>query len=621
MRILGVCVLLTCAGALCTAAPVLGDVIHRKDGGKIEGKIIAQTETEVRIATKYGVQSVPREIIKKIETTPTPLETYRQMLAAIPQGNADDHYQLGRWCKEQKLAAKARLQFREALKHDPGHHGARVELGYVYHGGRWVHVNELKDLIEQKGYVPYNGRLISKEEYEVLKAEEESEESEGESEEEEEEETGVEEEEQEDPGVPWYEAYDLKTSHYVIHTNLGKKPARRYTKLMEELHDEYRRAFRGYKPKTKGKLSVWLFRSQQDFMQETGRRHDVGGYYDAQAKRVVSYRGMFGSGTTDTVLAREGCHQYLDSIMTNMGAAPAWIVEGFAVYFESAKVSDIGVVKMGRLPRERLIQLKADMAQGKFIPVSQLIRRNRNRFGTTEQAHAWSLIFFMMKKGSGRYSKALSQFFDMCVNYGVSTTGGGRAGRRRSRVNLAAEFEKLIGDIQAFEDAWRRCISGMKVPPAGEVKGDTFTSQAMGFEITKPSGWVFVSEGSQTGFQTGASKKSSKFEVAVFANSASQDAKAFASRMRGNLRRAYAKVDMEDTTVSGLPGAQLTYSDENRRSGRYGTPSGAVNKYRVVVIATSQRIYLITFQAFASTFDADLPEFQQALKSFKLTKK
>jgi len=141
----------------------------------------------------------------------------------------------------------------------------------------------------------------------------------------------------------------------------------------------------------------------------------------------------------------------------------------------------------------------------------------------------------------------------------------------------------------------------------------------MGFEITKPSGWTFISEGSGAGFQTGASKSNSKFEVFVYANSAGQDSKAFASQLRSNLLRKYAKVDLKDSQVSGHQAAELLYSDENLRGGQSaGVGGGAVWKYRSVVIAYSEKIFVITFQAFASMFDQDVPDFEKALGSLKL---
>ncbi len=617
IRVVGIAV---CVLILGLATAGLCDVIHLKDGGKIEGKVISESEKEVRIVTKYGVQSIPRENIKDVEKTPPALEIYKQKLSEIKEGDAEGHYQLGLWCKEEGLTTQAGFQFREALKFDPGHHGARVEMGYVYYGGRWVHTDELKELMEKKNLVAHEGRLMSKEEYEKLTGTEEPEKIESEPEKdkpEEEAKPGAEETKPE--GVPWHEAYDVSTSHYKIRTNVDKKTSKRYKKLMEEMHSEYRKAFKGYKPKTKGKYSVWIFRNQQDFMQETGRGQNVGGFYDAQTKRVSSYRGVFGSGTTDAVLALEGCHQYLDSIMTDMGTAPAWIVEGFAVYFESARASETGSVKMEKVPRDRLMELKSAISNNKFIRLDQLIRRSRSRFGRVEQAHAWSLIYFMTKTG-GKYGKILSTFFEKCANY--VPTGGGRS---RSRVNLAAEFEKLIGDKQVFEDAWRRFISGLKVPPTGEIKGDTFKSDAMGFEITKPPDWTFVTEGGQPGFQIGATKKNSKFEVVVVANSSSQDAKTYASGKKATLSRSYSKVEQKELDIGGLKAAELVYSDETRRSGRRFGPggnapnTGTVNKYRVVVVTTADRVFIITFQAFASIYDADAPEFEQAVQSFKLS--
>jgi predicted Zn-dependent protease len=228
----------------------------------------------------------------------------------------------------------------------------------------------------------------------------------------------------------------------------------------------------------------------------------------------------------------------------------------------------------------------------------------------------------MMKSGS-KYGAILSQFFDKCVNYiaagGAAGGGRGPGGRGPGRVNLANEFETLIGDVQAFQDGWSRFISGLSVPPAGEVSGNTFTSDTMGFEITKPAGWSFINEGSAAGFQTGATKSNSKFEVMVYANSGAADAKTFATQWRSQLLRNYVTVDLKDAAVGSLQAAELTYSDENRR----GQPAGAtaVYKYKTVIIATSDRIYMISFQAFASVYDQDAPEFDQAVQSFKLSSK
>ena len=156
------------ASLLIVAVPAFADIIHLKDGGQIEGKVISESETEVQLATKYGVQSIPMEQVKSIEKTPTIREIYRRKLDELQSDEPDSHYQLGLWCKEQGLDSEAKLQFREALKLDPDHHGSRVELGYVFYGGKWVHTDEISELIEEKGYVVHDGRLMTKEEYDVL---------------------------------------------------------------------------------------------------------------------------------------------------------------------------------------------------------------------------------------------------------------------------------------------------------------------------------------------------------------------------------------------------------------------------------------------------------------------
>jgi hypothetical protein len=617
--------------ALLISAAALADAVYLKEGGKLEGKIVSESETELKIATKFGIQTVPKESVARTEQTPTVLEEYESRRKEIAQDDAEGHYQLALWCRENGLLSKYNLELRDAILTDPNHEGARVELGYVFYGGRWVHTSSLEQLFKEKNLVAYKGRVITREEYAKRIAEEAPKQPE----------TPAPEQtkppqlpEQEDPGVLWEEAFKIPSAHYIVKCNCARKRAERYSRLMEELYSKYRKAFSGYSVRIKGRSQVWVFRNQQEFMTETGRAQDVGGYYDPLAKIVATYRGQYGTaGNTDSVLARQGCYQYLDLIMADLENAPAWLVEGFACTFESYEISESGRVTETSVPRELLILLQQSFEKGSYIKVTDIIRRGKQRFTKQEEAHAWGLVHYMKKSGS-KNADILNRYLKSAAGY--SATGaqaqpqqpsqprqpaspGQPAQPRQSgrQPSLAEQFEQIVGDMNAFEAAWKKWILKLEVPPPGEISGNTFKSSKFRFEIAKPADWAFETAGSQVGFQVSAIKKNSKLSVFVFANPSSQDAKTIAEQREQQLRREYAKVEKNETTIGGEPAIELTFSDEDKRQ-KFAGDTSAVKKYKYVFIASKEFVFMLVSECFAATFAEDAKTLDQIAATFKL---
>jgi hypothetical protein len=616
--------------ALIISVPAFADAVYLKEGGKVEGKVISESETELKIATKFGIQTIPKESIAKIEQTPTILEQYEAKRKDIAEDDAEGHYQLALWCKENGLLTRYNLELRDAILIDPNHEGARIELGYVFYGGKWVHTSSLEQLFKEKNLVAYKGRVITREEYAKRIAEEAPKQPE----------TAAPEPtkvaklpEQEDPGVFWEEASKLTSAHYTLKSNCGRKMAERYLRLMEELYSKYRRVFGGYSVRTKSRSPVWVFRNQQEFMNETGRAQDVGGYYDPESKIVATYRGPYGTaGNTDGVLARQACYQYLDLIMADLQNAPAWLVEGFACTFESCEISESGRVTETTVPRELLILLQQSFERGNSIKVADIVRRGRQRFSKQEEAHAWGLVHYLRKSGS-KNAEILNQYFKSAVDY--SATGAqtqpqprqpaspGQTGQPRQSgrpLSLAEQFEQLVGDMDAFEASWKKWILKLEVPPPGEISGNTFKSSRFRFEIAKPPDWTFETAGNQVGLQVSALKKNSKLSVFVFANPSSQDAKTIAGQREQQLQREYAKIEKNETTIGGEPAIELIFSDEDKRQ-KFAGDTTTVKKYKYIFIASKEFVFMLVSECFAVTFAEDIKTLDQIAATFKLLTK
>jgi len=147
------------AALACLALPALGDVVHLKSGGSIEGQIVA-TPTGVIVKLPAGDIAIPSDTIARIEKKESLLDQYQQRAAAIKVPDPEAHYQLGVWAYMGGLKLHAQDEFRKAIALNPNHIGARQALGYRYEGGRWVTEDEE---MQARGFVRHEGQWMTPE--------------------------------------------------------------------------------------------------------------------------------------------------------------------------------------------------------------------------------------------------------------------------------------------------------------------------------------------------------------------------------------------------------------------------------------------------------------------------
>jgi RNase P/RNase MRP subunit p29 len=122
-------------------------VIELKNGDKIEGEILEESDTAIKVKTAYGPLTIPRSQIAKITKA-----------AARPSGEileksralADKHYELAMWAKENELEDEMKEHLEAAIELYPDHEKARAALGYVKKDGKWVKNTETKEPVEPK---------------------------------------------------------------------------------------------------------------------------------------------------------------------------------------------------------------------------------------------------------------------------------------------------------------------------------------------------------------------------------------------------------------------------------------------------------------------------------------
>lgn len=448
-------VLAILALALAAAAPAArADVVYLEGGGKIRGEIIEETPTQVIVRTPVGSTHVIRRgEIARIERDRNPDQEFDARWKALPTGDANGFFELGKFAKAKGLKEKAERAFNQAISIDPDHAGAREALGHRKHKGRWYDEAGYKKAVE--GLVEWNGQWVTPEDRDLLEqgfvknsqgqwvrkedlARQEQERRDAERAERERIAQGSRREEKPEKrddklagGTPttsrpakvvevepedtaWYDDHatvmswkdaeqkPYESEFYYIYTNIKPEYAKRYGRMLDVYARKFMRVFNA-EENIKGKIQkskIYIYPDQAAFMQHERMGEGVGGYYMPGAKYVKCFHGRFGpTGTTRTVLTHEATHQFEDLVLAGkMGNAPIWIIEGFAVFFESARWNGKDV-DIGHVPRDRLENLKRGIQANQYIPLPELIRTEHAAFTGYHYAHAWSVIYYMLYGG------------------------------------------------------------------------------------------------------------------------------------------------------------------------------------------------------------------------------
>ncbi|MHC4662028.1 MAG: tetratricopeptide repeat protein [Planctomycetota bacterium] len=638
-------------------APGYADTVTTYDGRKIRGEIIEETKDHVKVKTKFGgTITVERYDIAKIERDKEkkkeePVAKSRKLMnqykdrlqRAEKEDRANAFHELGEWCDREGLKDQAIKAYERALELDPYFVPAHRALGHILIEGNWMTEKEA----EAKGYVKNSkGRWVSKEtlaDKEKKKLEAERREAQ----------KAEEKKKKEYEGVPWDQRHIIKTEHYEIHCNSTRKQAEAYSKIMEALFAKYAHVFRALKPE-KRRSRVYINRNQREFMEMWRKPMGVGGFYRPDSRDLYSYHGSFGvTGTTLTVLAHEGCHQFqhlfVKGDMYQFATMPIWCLEGMAVIFEAAEVSRTGKVKLEGPSPDRIKQLQQMIPDEKHITLREMLDTPRMQFGgshyNTAGAFTWWLLKTSKKK---RYLALYEKYLLNCVDR--AQRDGGRSAQRAGPGfggGEAAPFEALAQEIagknlEDLEKEWRKYVLKIRLPKLGRLSGDTYKSKELGFEITRPSrkweskkekelsaGTICCFEIPIPGAKKDDENKSyAQFSVVSYGNSlgttADESLESWEDDVKRNLeqQKRYVKdtskhvtdfkvVEKKKMVISGYDAAMFLYEIK--------IPESKWNRNLttnlVVTVYTTERIYRLSGAAQSDKYDEYKDDFMKMVES------
>jgi hypothetical protein len=104
------------------------DAIFRKNGTKVEGQIVETTESYVKIKTRFGAASIPKDEISKIEKGKGSATEFPAQYAAA-KGNLDKLVPLLAWCSDKSLRLEKEFVAYNILALDASNDKARSAAG------------------------------------------------------------------------------------------------------------------------------------------------------------------------------------------------------------------------------------------------------------------------------------------------------------------------------------------------------------------------------------------------------------------------------------------------------------------------------------------------------------
>lgn len=658
-------------GGALWAAPEEPAVVVLRDGVELTGSIIEETDDHIVLRTLFGRSTIERARIREIRRGANPLrdEFQQRFERAIERRQVRELLDLARWAQDHQLAVESQRALQKVLEYDPDHADARQRLGHARLDGTWVDEKRVADLLTQ-GYVLEGLDLVRRAAAEgaqpaagagttpvpaarVVKRPELTPEQKRAAEREREKrrkeaERFRRQKELEYAGVPWEKAHRIKTPHFEILCNSTEQVARTYYWILEGLYAELSRRFTQQHRRSQGRLPVFIYKTQDEFIQRTGADRGTGGFYRLDgSEQVHAFHGTFGlTGTTYSVLAHECTHQFQGRVLANFGYLPIWIIEGLAVYFGDGSKLDYEKKRIvsGIIPRDRLLHLQRKITENTHEPLRTLIRLPQSRFGGSQYADGWALIYFLFNDAQ-RGRPMIGKYWLLGCERQVTPE----------------DFERLAtqyyGGVDKLEEEYLAYSMSLRPEPPGRIDGNIYVSDDFKFELTLPGDdWEFIDERDRLRpdlpnrdsilVAMELPERSPGVYLRFFNNFEKLESAPFLKVVTDQLAKDYVEVAATPATVAHTQGFRLTYLDKEAPAkkaagesagkasapdGKSGTPGPSAdeapvdqqprvrNRYVAYLVPGIDKAYFLVCQASVEEFEVFLPEFELAAESFELT--
>jgi tetratricopeptide (TPR) repeat protein len=375
-------------------------------------------------------------------------ETYQEKSVGLKPDDIEGHYQLGLWCRQNKLLEQAKTQFSKVLELDPKHKKARQELENIVQLEKEAKISEII-----KKYGPYKGVLDK---------------------------PGADTEK-----LPWEKAREKEIDHFIIKTNLSADALNDICVLVECAYFTYLDLF-GCAGQSQGdKLRVLVTKNLAEFnrlyLDFSGVNPSTtkGGYY-APASNSQNKSGQnhllswYNINTSVTALTRETlqheCTHYVIYLLASKYSypqppfiPPIWLNEGWATYCEANRLEGKRLVT-NCINQWGLREIRKSLNKQTYIKLKDFINRSSAEYDDTIcYSEGWSLIYFLLNGQEGKYKVGLQTYMEAWEKGKIVVSYDNKAYYPQDKTVHLKLFEESIGvPIDKLEEEWKKYILSLK---------------------------------------------------------------------------------------------------------------------------------------------------------------
>jgi len=280
-----------------------------------------------------------------------------------------------------------------------------------------------------------------------------------------------------------------ETKNYQVQSQAGLEKARRLGEHMEVMNRVYRNLFKPDKDGAKRQV-IKLLENRKAYL-AYGAPASSAAYYSRSEREMVCYdtgkwsdeaaiavpttgTGEESAGKKESALERrmrrmdelmkmdilgcaahEGWHQYFDWLVVSFVTLPSWINEGLGDYFYTAAPKSNGTrsrpAELGQLNHGRLMILKAAIAQGRFVPLRQLLSMSKGEFYANAgvcYAEGWAFCQFLLHSGNPKYSKVIPAFVRTVRDDTNMESVTAKVFKGLDMEKMEAEFQQWVGTLK-----------------------------------------------------------------------------------------------------------------------------------------------------------------------------
>ncbi len=480
------------------------DVVHLRNGGQVEGRIVSRDASSIVVKTSVGTVTIAAADVARIDRKTTPLEELERKREALDPKDADGRVALADWAAKNGLGRERTRLLEEAVAIDAGHEAANRALGRVRVGDRWMTPSE-RDSREREaaaaeargaGRVQYQGRWVTPEEKDAL-------------------EKGLklkdgkwmtEDEIMALDGLVrfrdrWVKKEDLASleeagsvsavigvrletdtsENFTIQTAFGLENAQKVLLAAEEAYAVFRRRFGVQSKMWKGKCRIVLLEGRDEYVKyaehfekanalgegwlETAKMSQ--GYYHFSPPAMVDVKlGRHEDDFVNAAVHKVG-HVCVNLLHFRTNYVPQWIDEGVAALLEQQVTNRVmnycfssGYGSPARGIEEKWLAtaswrdlVSEDVGKGSDTPLDQLFTMDWNSLRHHEIAKSVSLISWLMDRDPRKFDDFLKKIRDRMPFYEANATPKVRRG-----VQAQAMVDALGKSSIEIENEWRRFV-------------------------------------------------------------------------------------------------------------------------------------------------------------------